>query len=526
MKNIIEKIKYKMAFTLIEVLVSITIISIITIGIMPLLTEGIKTVYNASEKSENLFKSEGEMQYKLADNIVFKEVEVPIKFKNKSDVNNIKGGLVESENLYSFITSIPTIKINPSVLVEGYRPKNIEIFGNNTHFNNTDTDFKIIDKNNNTVNNYSTNIKSNNSISLSLNSGLSNSQNEYIIKITTERDIGLEEIEPEVARAKLQINPPNFMAGGNNGEILASKDGKYWTSKNSPTNKQFSDSVRINNQFIFSTKSGVIYSLVDDQGWKKTLVDLKSINNLLKEEGNGENTIWAIGEKGVSQNYPVYNSQDGSNWEPFNLLDSNQANIPDEILAAEISTENNKMFFAGEGVVISYKKNDNSISIIDLNEKLEENINNSDITITDIVYGSENFIFIGHKKDGNRIILRYNNQNNKWNLVQDNPQPLINTVYWSQEYEKFLAVGNSGTIMSSNSGLNWNNKNSSLINNDIDLINIVTFTYNNKSLLLLSGKDSYDNYLYYSDNENDFTDINKIEGISTFDNLFTFINRF
>lgn len=499
-------------FTLLEILVAIVVISIVTINIMPILTKGLESIYSANKDTENLFKSEGEMQYNIADKIVYKEVEVPIKFKNKDNPKKIKGGLVQSGNLYSFVASVPTIKINPSVLTEGYKPSTkVTIQGNNTHFNN-ESDLNLLDKNKFPISNlnylYNHNLET--SITLKLDRGLVNSKSPYIIKIKTERDIGMQEIEPEIVRAKLQINPPNFIAVGGEGEILVSASGQDWTKRSNPASKRINSTARINNRYIIADDAGNIFSLVDDKGWKSRNTNLKKINDLILEESDGNKWVWAIGKRDINYNFPIIRKRNGQAWEEFKKIDASQEGMPDEFLTGAISTDNKEMFFVGKGSIYFYDKASDTINMVSLTDEIDEEIQTTDITITDIAHGNETFVFIGKDSENNRIILTFDNNHN-WNLAEKSSQDLLKTVTWSSEYDMFIAVGNNATLLSSPNGDNWEKEHIS-IDNRIDLHSVNSFKYDDKPLLLLGGKSNTTGHLYYSNNEADLTDLNKCTG--------------
>ena len=511
------KLKNESAFTLVEVLVSIVIISLIAIYIMPLLTQGIKSIYIASENTKNLFQNEGEMQYNIADKIVYNEVEVPVKFTNKDEIKKVKGGLVKSGDLYSYIAKIPTIKISPSVLEEGYRKENILIQGNNTNFSD-ESDLKIIDKNNNEVaytifNNYLVN--STNSIDLNLDRGLTNADSPYTLRIKTEVDnTGLEELEAEIVRTRLQVNPPLFAVVGEAGEMLVSADGKSWTNRSTPLIDNFKSIIRVNDRYILATENAEILSLIDNRGFYTKDLELETINELIIDNDDPPK-IWVIGKTLSTNNYPIYYSENGGNWESFNKIDSSTDSNLKEFLTAEVSQDNREMIFAGESKIYLYEIDNDILKKIELENELEDEeneITTSDITIFDIAYGDENFVLIGKDTDDKRIILNYDNDEN-WNLIKEESGAKLNSINWSREYEKFFIAGNEGKLLSSDDGVNFVEESiETIVSTDVDLNTVNTYSVDNTPLLLIGGHSSLNGYLYYSDDENDYTNLKHSKG--------------
>lgn len=309
--------KKNKGFTLIEVLVSIVIIGIIASGVLPLMVDSFRTIYRSAEINKEVLDSEATMQRGLYKDTTYQGTTYPVKFSAQDPVVDIKGSLVETESkdnygskYISFMADKAYIKIDPFALIEGYRPlesgnnpAKINIEGYNTHFTADDTVLEIYDRNGNLVSGDNYSLKEviedpaedfDSGASIELDSGLRNAGSPYTIKLET--DYSMIAGDTEIVRARLPINLPRFLAGGDSGATIVSNKGDYWGEHDS--SGDIRGILKGDERYLAFGKAGKINVLENENEWDSyQLEDGFQLNDgIYYEEAN--NNIYELVSSG------------------------------------------------------------------------------------------------------------------------------------------------------------------------------------------------------------------------------------
>lgn len=322
-------------FTLIEVLVSIIIIGILTSGVLPLMVDSFKTIYRSAEINKEVLNSEAKMQKRLYKNITYQGTTYPVKLTDQDDAVEIKGSIVETESdeidygsqYISFMADKAYIKIDPFVLIEGYKPliegnnpDKINVRGFNTHFkDNNKTSLKIYDSNDNQISTSKYSLVEviedpgedfDSGASIELESGLRNAGSPYTIKIET--DYSMVTGDTEIVRAKLPINLPRFLVGGNNGATIVSSTGDHWVEHDS--SGDIRGVLEGDERYLTFGKKGKINVLENEKEWYSYQLEngFQLNNGVYYEENN--NDIYELVSSGGTITKAINNTVNRENW--------------------------------------------------------------------------------------------------------------------------------------------------------------------------------------------------------------------
>lgn len=296
-------LKNKKGFTLVEIIVAIAILAILAVVFLPIMTMSYSHIMKTGRKSQKLYEAQNTMEISIVDENVFKAAEIPIKQEGKDPIWVIKGGLVEADQLQTFLPWIAAMSLEPDNIVEGYKSDvKIKLLGVNTHFkpgseititndkgyskkpakrfiNETEFEFTLP----------------------TATDRLKNSGNEYIITIET---------DGEIVKSKLNIRLPQFIRA-QGGIINVSRDAR----KDGEKSLEYTGEIRglfwTGNRFFALGKNrtdekGIIYILEDSKDWKEYIISNSKALNALVYDGN---RFVAVGDEG----YILYSS-DGLNW--------------------------------------------------------------------------------------------------------------------------------------------------------------------------------------------------------------------
>lgn len=326
------------AFTLIEVLMSLVVVSIIIAGVMPTVIESFKIINQSAQENQQILESEGQVQSKIPTNETFTGSIFPVKFENENlNTIDVKGSLIKSTtskaNYITFLADRPYIKINPYVLVEGYKPlstgynpSELLVDGYNTNFSSELTELNIYDKNNNNVlssfyslDSIDKNPKSplDDRVFIDLSSGLTNASSPYTVEMVTERDESIEVEEAQIVKAKLDILLPNFLAAGDSGKAVVSADGDYWVNRDITTANKINSVLKGNEEFLLLGNNRMINILADEKDWNAITLPIDDIQ--LSKDFNLSSGIYYTEENDnkykLVSNYGVFvNDVNNSGW--------------------------------------------------------------------------------------------------------------------------------------------------------------------------------------------------------------------
>ncbi len=153
-----QQVNRSEGLTLIEIIVSLAIIALVVVMLVPIFNLNLIWTQKIRDNVNRLFAAEGDLEIIAAtrQGILLEEgtfvptldgsIPVPVydasmPIKLGASTTTVIGGVVELEDMLSFMAGIPTIRLNPIILNEGYPPdsvsntrKRIDITGKNTSF--------------------------------------------------------------------------------------------------------------------------------------------------------------------------------------------------------------------------------------------------------------------------------------------------------------------------------------------------------------------------------------------------------
>jgi prepilin-type N-terminal cleavage/methylation domain-containing protein len=240
----------KSGFTLIEVVISLAILTIIVTAFLSLFSAGLLGIYAAGDKGVAYSEAQADIESRIGSKEASAADDLIMVFDGES--LSIEGGLVESfqstgsrsSSLETFIAKVPTILLYPSVKMEGYQePLTIEIIGLNTNFNSNDTTIEVFDKHGTTklFGPLTVSVTSATEATFTIPDNLINSTGYYIVRLST-----LIPGEPaEICRAKYLVDQPGFVTVGEN-ILYVTEDSSFWYDRPSSTLDSFPSFTNLN----------------------------------------------------------------------------------------------------------------------------------------------------------------------------------------------------------------------------------------------------------------------------------------
>ncbi len=322
-------------FTLVELMIALSILMLIVFAFTPLLLGSIERIHYAGDKSEALYHGQADMEVRIVEKDTVDEYELIFDFG--STVIEVPGGLIEVEKtqgsaetwLGTFLPYVPSIKLSDNFPVEGYDAPGdgypIVVMGRDTRLDEDDyvyiytregfedeeperyrLDFQLID--------YPQDVPEDLNIPggydqyalFHLPEGLTNANSHYIVEFEWMIDEMLIKV-----RARLQVSPPYAVAVGNE-EIVVSPDAsETWNVRHNDVSL---DNVVMNDityaffKYIAVTSDGSVLSWGNREEPHKVNIpeaNNKSLNSIAYAEGK----LVAVGDQGT-----VVVSTDGQNW--------------------------------------------------------------------------------------------------------------------------------------------------------------------------------------------------------------------
>ncbi len=486
------KLNYKSVpgFTLIEVVISLAILTILIIGFLSLFTTSLIGIYGAGDKGVAYSDAQSDIEARLGTREALAADDLELFFNGKK--YSIPGGLVEStqtegqrsSTLETFIPMVPTISINPLNIHEGYQePVTIKVTAINTKFNSSNSTVGIYDKTgekeilpapNLTVNGIGT------EATFTLPPNLTNAAGYYIVRITTPTISG----GVDLSRAKFIVEQPNIITVGSNA-FYVSENGAYWYDRQTstldtfPTFSSLHDICFGNNRYIAVGSAGQVLRSTDQSQWSKSTI---SINNLYGIAWSGVlNKYYTIGSNGT-----MMSSANGSTWTNVSLstsvdlygiaitsggyitavgtegmiITSDQGiswtyhaiTTEDNIRLNDVATNydevtNTGLFIAvgDSGTIVTSLDGGSSWSVSDS----ESLAGLSNINLNSICFKNDLFVAVG---DSGTIAV-YNTLNDSWTIHNEGDEELFGVTYAAG---MFVAVGANNTILTSDdNAVSW-----------------------------------------------------------------------
>lgn len=407
-----KKSKRLKAFTLIEVIIAMAIFGIILIAFLNMFSFAMIGLYRAGDKSTatNLVQSDFENQ--LAAGEAYYSDVMELNFEGK--IIEITGGFIDttkssglsSSKVKGFIPFIPTIIIDPIVLVEGFKtPLVVNVTGFDTSFNSS-TRIEIWDKEfTNKLYDYNNFIRPSDVIgtpikedetegTFEINNNFLNANVDYIIRIVTDLSGGRQEI----SRAKLTIAMPMLVAVSDQ-SVYVSENGDNWFKRSSiasfPTVNNLKDIIYAKGEYMTVGGSSLL-RVKDFKSWENVYSGVSGMSGISYSEGN----YYVSTENGS-----IYQSTNGNTWTTLYPTSSYKFNDIH-------STGDGKVIVVGEGVIVTVMK--------DIDGSVSQSISE----------------FTGIEFKG----------------ITSNSTKLDDDSTWTHE---FIAIGSGGNVYGSNDGINW-----------------------------------------------------------------------
>lgn len=99
-----KRVRGDKGFTLIEVMVALTIISVLTAALVPMVVSSIQRIKLAGQKAQELSEQQGIMERRLSgETITHPDIRIPLKMPHAAEPEYIPGGLIETGSFVSFV---------------------------------------------------------------------------------------------------------------------------------------------------------------------------------------------------------------------------------------------------------------------------------------------------------------------------------------------------------------------------------------------------------------------------------------
>lgn len=431
-------------FSLIEVIVSLSIIAIMIVTVTPLILFSINSIKDSGSKSGSLYTAKGTVDVGIVEKDASKYTQIPVKFSGSLGIaRTVGGGLVQKDDIRTFLADAPTISISPVNLNEGYAGtigditnRTINIVGNNTHFSAA-SKVLVTPKGGTSITCTPFNILPN-SAAFKLPIGFKNINSPLSIKISTKVYYGIEDIKDEVVRCELPINLPEYIAVGNSGINLISDFSdladnivdNYWTVKDSGTSQNINSIAYGNNQYISAGSSGGLYRLIDGNNWSILSTGLASNINAIRFFNN---TFTAVGNNGL-----IISSTDGTSW--TTATSTAAVNLNGVAYNGDLYVavgENGTILKSGDRMIWENPNIDINIGTVGLN---------------DVISYSDKFIAVG-----NNGIIVTSTDGNSWSRISQvlTSPGNLRKVTCNADKTLLAAISSTGKVFTSANGIAW-----------------------------------------------------------------------
>ncbi|HSW35683.1 MAG TPA: prepilin-type N-terminal cleavage/methylation domain-containing protein [Candidatus Limnocylindrales bacterium] len=462
-------LKSEQGFSLLELLMALLILMVIVIAFTPLLLNSIERITYAGDKSEAIYMGQSDLEVAISERITVDGHELVFTF-DTTEIS-VPGGLVEAKTtegraeawLSGFVPFVPSISLylNPLPLVEGYNATEIIIMGHNTNFNlalTQDRRIEFYDKKGLAVpvNSYDFGIRSLASLpedvpdnfdeyaSFRLSPGLTNSNSIYRVELSWE-------IENDImvtVRSRLQVVLPYAVTVGDPPGMWISPDAeKTWRGKSQAglTLGRLNDIVWTGFEFLAVDAGGRVVSWRDEKDIVAS--GLASAITSLNAVCSSVDAYIVVGDTGL-----IWRSTNAVNWMEVH----NQGN--DNLNAVAWSDDETRFVAVGDrGTLLT------SIDGTTWEDYSDDSLPNTipSATLTGVAYGKNFWVVVGTVAGAggsgkNAVILRRSASTDAdpWEeMIINETLPGLNDVLF--DGTRFIAVGDSGTVITSLDGEVW-----------------------------------------------------------------------
>ncbi|KUO50588.1 MAG: hypothetical protein APF76_08040 [Desulfitibacter sp. BRH_c19] len=482
-----KKAFHQDGFTLIEVLVALTILTIIIVSFTTLFTSSYIHIMSAGNKSKANYEVQKDMESKIADEGADTHYILGVNFDGF--YLDIPGGLINiikpqgerSSKASAFLPIVVIIDPDPKYLVKIGESQviTVNIFARNANGMSVKAEY-IRESSETPIAVSNTETISNNGVDSDLTLTIDDYGDdddfdnkvfiEDIIRVTIFDDNNESSYE-----ALYRIFIPTFLAAGPANKLFVSAIGEDWNSNTYTTDgKNIYGVSKVPSGFLAVGESGVISTSDDGVSWTKRRYNILNGSNLKDVAGNS-NTIIAVGESGTI----LYSNDQGVTWNDY---DDEGIEITNNINSV---TWGNSMFVAvGDGILTSsdginwtvsqevYSLNSVASVSNDVIEGVDfvavgddgiiltatKSTSTSDLTWTETDFGGSDLKSVTASDDGTLVAVGeggkiiYYFDDDTWNEINVTTNTL-NSVTWA--FSTFVAVGDNGAVLTSPDGIYW-----------------------------------------------------------------------
>ncbi len=392
-------------FTLIEVIISLVILTIVMVAFLSIFSTGLIGIYGAGDKGIAYSEAQADLGSRIGTGEDAVAEDLVLVFSGVS--HTIPGGMIESfrqeqgrsSTLETYIPYLPSITLNPAVVFEGTsHPTQILVTGYNTNFSSTNSHIDIYDKTGELklFGPITPAVASATSATFIMPANLLNSKGHYIVQMKT----AISGQPDQISRARYIVEQPKIIAAGE-GALYVSENSTYWLDRPSA-------------EAAFPAF------------------------NLINAACFGSNRYVAVGSSGTEG--IVLSSANESNWTKTPVYATR--GLKDVTWSSNLA----RFYAVGLNGTIFYSAN--SLLWIAISSGTNENLNG--ISVTD----SGHLVIVGDKGTiitvTSGVAIAYINSPVSADLLD-----VVNNHTSDGKYDKFLAVGKNSTIISSVDGSAW-----------------------------------------------------------------------
>jgi len=462
-------------FTLIELLVALLILTLVIFAVTPLLVGSIQRIQYAGDKTESLYEGQSELEVNIAERQTVDGNELIFTFPENSDVEiRVPGGMVDVEKtkgeatawLSGFVPYVPTINISPSSIIEGYDEKvyfpddpyeeqdPVIAKGRFTEFEDAEEQgYKFKINNRYGENEQEQPIKEIETISeedestfheyaeFDLNRGLTNSGSPYTVFLKWDI-ISDGEVKAEVTvRARLHVNMPFGVAVGEGQSTWVSSDAKStWSERE----RELTGTGTINDVYWTGSRFVAVTSSDRVIVWdnREEPEGSETYSKTLNAASYGGGNYIIAGNDGLILITESAKRLINNNADEFEVKEAGGNNLND---VAWNSDAEEYVAVGDQGTIITSSNG---------SEWIDQSPADAVYDFKGVDYGKGHWVAVGGCED--KASIYRSNDSESWSQEFNSSPPLNDLIF---DGDKFIAVGNEGTILTSSDGSEWEQEN-------------------------------------------------------------------
>ena len=462
-------------FSLVELLIGLTILLIIVFAFTPLFLGSIQRIMYAGDKSEAVYEGQADMEVKIVEKDTIDGYEVEFDFGEGVTVT-VPGGIIDVEKsegsasawLNTFLPYIPSIQISPAFIYEGYDASDFQGFpvdlrGRDTQLDDSDYVYiytsEEFEAGGSTLKELSFEI-----IEVPEDSdfdeyarfylptgsqGLTNAKSHYVIELRYSTD-GIDVI----VRSRLQVLLPSAVTVGSAGEVVVSPDANtIWNPRTTNISSTLNDFIWNGYKYIGVTEISEVVSWDD-----KSEPILKSMglayNKAINSIVQGNDLLVAVGDDGTI----AISNDDGEQWAQITTKiddEGQEETLSSDINLNAVGYNGNEFIAVGDaGTVLSSNNGLDWYDISIAEASLEDFLG--------IAYNNVGWMIVGTYRPAepsNHKYLIYTLIDGNYSELEGSGNTALKDVAYGSidgsggsQFEGFVAVGRNGRVMTLKNG--------------------------------------------------------------------------